>query len=164
MSVAVVIVLVALIAFLAVAFRGAPYVPTHRRWVQRALEHVPKKGLLVDLGSGDGVVLKAAAERGQRGLGIELNPLLVVIARWRLRRYRGLAAVQWGDFWRRPLPDETTAIFVFAAGPYIAKLVRHVSAESQRLGHGLTVVSYGFELPGLREVQRDGPLFVYRTN
>ncbi len=148
------------ICFLAVTFRGAPYVPTHRKWVKRAIELASKDGLLVDLGSGDGIVLKTAAKSGRRVLGIELNPILVAVSWLRLRNYRKLARVQMGDYWLMHLPDDTTTVFVFLAGPYMKKLDVYLEREVIRLGHELTLISYGFSLPGVPVVRADGPLVV----
>jgi ribosomal protein L11 methylase PrmA len=70
-------VLVILFGFV-VAF-GAPYLPTLRPQITMALDMLDlKKGqTLLELGSGDGRVMMAAAERGWNVIGYELNPLLV---------------------------------------------------------------------------------------
>lgn len=154
--------LVIICSFLFVVFRGAPYIPTHRAWVERALDLAPSSGMLVDLGCGDGIILLSAAKRGRRSLGIELNPFLAVICRFRLRRYKQLASVHFGDFWRYQLPPDTSSVFVFLAGPFMHKLERFLSSQSQRLGHDITLISYGFELPAKASIHRDGPLIIYR--
>ena len=62
------------------AFTGAPYVPSHRRDVARAfreLYSLDANDVLVDIGSGDGVVLRQASQRGARAVGYEIHPLLV---------------------------------------------------------------------------------------
>ncbi|HEU5187306.1 MAG TPA: hypothetical protein VFT87_02260, partial [Candidatus Saccharimonadales bacterium] len=63
------------ICFGLVVFRGAPYVPTHKRAIKKMLQELPLKegDLMVDVGSGDGVVLKTAAEQGLRAIGYEIN-------------------------------------------------------------------------------------------
>lgn len=131
-----------------VVFRGAPYVPTHRKQVEQALDmlDVPKGSVLVDLGSGDGVFLKAAAERGYRAVGYELNPLLCIISYIRCWRYRDRVTVRLRDFWLTPLPADTRAVFVFLAGPYLKQL--HTKLTKEAKGTELTVISYGFEIPG----------------
>ena len=68
-----------------VAFTGAPYVPSRRRDLQKAFDELyrlKKTDMLVDIGSGDGVVLREASRRGARAIGYELQPLLVLISRW----------------------------------------------------------------------------------
>ena len=65
-----------------VAFRGAPYVPTHRRKIMAALDlmNLKSNDMVVDLGSGDGNFLIAAARRGWRAVGYEINPVLCLIS------------------------------------------------------------------------------------
>ena len=65
-------------SFLLIVVRGAPYVPTHGRDIEKLFELYRFRGtdVLVDLGSGDGRVLAAAAHRGVRAVGYELNPCL----------------------------------------------------------------------------------------
>lgn len=153
---------VALAAFLLVVLRGAPYVPTHKPAVERALDmlDLPKGATILDLGSGDGVVLKAAARRGYHAVGYEINPFLCVISYVRCWKYHDLVNVRWRDFWLSPLPEGVDAVFVFLAGPYLRKLHRKLLAER---GHTLSVVSYGFLIPGAGEpVESANALHLYR--
>jgi SAM-dependent methyltransferase len=72
--------------------KGAPWVPSRRPAIRRmlAMAGLKRGELLVDLGSGDGRVLIAAARRdGVRGLGVEIDPLRVVWSRLMIR-WRGL--------------------------------------------------------------------------
>jgi hypothetical protein len=68
-------------------FGALPWLPTSASRVRRALDALPlehtKAGQrFVDLGSGDGVAVIAAAERGMVAHGVELNPTLVILSRW----------------------------------------------------------------------------------
>lgn len=138
---------VAIALFLVVVLRGAPYVPTHRPSVERALDmlDMPKGSRLIDLGSGDGVFLKAAAERGYWVVGYEINPILCVVSYLRCWRYRNRVTVRWRDFWLTRLPADTDAVFVFLAGPYLHRLHKKLQRERTK---PLIVVSYGFLIPG----------------
>lgn len=135
-----------------VVLRGAPYVPTHAKQVEYALDllDVPRGSVLVDLGSGDGVFLKAAAERGYRVIGYELNPILCLISYIRCWKYRDRVTVRLRDFWLTPLPPEARAVFVFLAGPFLGRFDRKMRAEAQK--GKLSVVSYGFEIPGKKDL------------
>lgn len=137
-----------------VVFRGAPYVPTHRKQVEQALDmlDVPKGSTLVDLGSGDGVFLLAAAKRGYRAVGYELNVIMWLVSVVRCWRYRHLVSVRLRDFWLMPLPQDTKAVFVFLAGPYLKRLDAKLKKEAG--SKGLTVISYGFEIPGKKDKSR----------
>jgi SAM-dependent methyltransferase len=70
------------------AGKDVVWVPTPDRLVERMLElgRVTAGDVLIDLGSGDGRTVVAAAQRGASALGIELNPDLVKLARERARR------------------------------------------------------------------------------
>ena len=59
--------------------KDAVWVPTSQPMVERMLDHakVTPQDFVMDLGSGDGRTIIAAAKRGARGLGVEFNPELV---------------------------------------------------------------------------------------
>ncbi|KAM8838861.1 ATP synthase subunit C lysine N-methyltransferase [Synchiropus picturatus] len=61
-----------------------PATPTQVENVLHALRH--RRGTLVDIGSGDGRIVIAAARRGFQASGFELNPWLVWYSRYRAWR------------------------------------------------------------------------------
>lgn len=132
-----------------VVFRGAPYLPTRRTDIKRAFDELYKIGpddVLVDIGSGDGVVLREAVRRGARAIGVEINPFLVLSSRWASRKYPQVA-VLWRDMWRYQISPEATVVYVFGTSrdvPRIAAWVEQQVAEHQQ---ALVVISYGFKLP-----------------
>jgi hypothetical protein len=151
-----IIVLGLILLFGLTAFYGAPYVPTHRKQVEVALDllsdHLRKGDTVLDLGSGDGVFVLAAAKRGFRAIGYEINPLLCIIAWCRCWRYRSLASIKLRDFWLTPSPH-VKAIFMFGGGPFMKRLGRKLSAERATRTEPLFVVSYGFPIPGYESSQ-----------
>lgn len=151
------------LSWLAIVFVGAPYVPTRSRDLQLILKAAGlKKGeLIVDLGSGDGRLLLAAARSGFKARGYELNLFLVVLTWWRLRRHRDMASVTMADFWLRPLPDETKAVFVFLAQPFMERLRKKLEREAKRLGRDIMLVSYGFAFKDLAPERTEGSLVIY---
>src|SRR5688572_13654535 len=152
-----------ILLFGAVVFRGAPYVPTHRRSVGHALDllELKKDELLVDLGSGDGNVLRAAAARGHRAVGYEINPILCVIAKLRCLHYRGRVSVRLRDFWLAELPPDTKAIFVFLAGPHMRHMAAKIEKEMAKRHEPLKVLSYGFAIPGYLPKKISNGLYFY---
>jgi SAM-dependent methyltransferase len=74
------------------AGRDAVWVPTPLVLVEKMLDlaKVTPKDFVMDLGSGDGRNIIAAAKRGVRGLGVEYNPDLVEFSR-RLAEKEGVA-------------------------------------------------------------------------
>lgn len=146
-----------------VVFFGAPYVPSQRRFVRKAFEELYPLGpedVLVDIGSGDGLVLRQAAARGARSVGFELNPVLVLISRWLSRREKRVHIVL-ANFWMKPLPDDTTVVYSFGVGRDVKKLTRKLQYEADRLRRPLSLLSFGHQLPmkpaGMRE-----PYYLYR--
>lgn len=152
-----------LLLFGAVAFRGAPYVPTHRRSVNGAMDllNLNKGDLVLDLGSGDGKVLKAAAMRGYKALGYEINPVLFVISKIITSHQRNQITILWRDFWLTEWPRETKAVFVFLAGPHMNHLARKLQQEMSHRSEPLIVLSYGFDIPGYLPKKISQGLYLY---
>ncbi len=156
-----------IILFGAVAFRGAPYVPTHRRTIVEALDMLEAHGglekgdLVVDLGSGDGSVLMHAARRGYRAVGYDLNVLLNFIAWLRCWRNHLHVKIHLHDFWIANWPSDTKAVFVFLAGPYMNKLKRKIDTEMAKRSEPLLVVSNGFAIPGVLPKRISRGLYLY---
>ena len=66
------------------AMRGAPFVPTPRKTMEKMLEEIDVKPghILYDLGCGDGRFVRLAARKyGAKAIGIELNPLVYLYAK-----------------------------------------------------------------------------------
>lgn len=129
-----------------VAFTGAPYVPSKRRDVQRALTELYPIGVndvLVDIGSGDGIVLREASARGARAVGYEIHPLLVLLSRW-LSRADERVTVRQSNFWRADLPKDTTVVYTFGDSRDIEKMAAYVQQQTNRIGHEVAFISYAF--------------------
>ncbi len=159
-----VLLLVFLFGF--VVFRGAPYVPTRGRDIKHLLDEIYPLGaddLLVDIGSGDGLVLRAAARKGARALGYELNPVLVVVSRLLSRRHQNIE-VKLADFWLVSFPEATTVVYTFGDARDINKMALKTQNEASRLGKKLIFISYGFSLKDYQPVISSGPFFIYQIN
>jgi hypothetical protein len=155
-----ILIWVVILSFGFIVLRGAPYVPSRRRYIERAftaLYPLGKKDVLVDIGSGDGIVLRIASEHGATAIGYELNPILVIISRVLSRRHKQ-ASVILADFWLTPLPDNTTVVYAFTVTRDIKKMTRRITSESTRLGRPIRLISYGNTLPG---VTLDGAIDAY---
>ncbi len=156
---AIVVVVVAAV-WLGTVFFGPPYVPTHRRQLRRLFDELSlgEHDHLVDLGSGDGQVLLECARRGARASGVELNPFLVAIAKWRLRHYTR-ATVRLGNIWNYRLPEDATYVFVFFAGDFMGRLERFL--KHRKMHRPVKLISYGFELEGYRPSKTIGAFYIY---
>jgi hypothetical protein len=153
------------VCFGLVVFRGAPYVPTHKKSAVVTLKTLPlKKGdLVVDLGSGDGVFLKSAAKLGYRAVGYELNPILCAISYFRCWKFRKQVKVIWGDFWLNDLPKDTKAVYVFLASSFMQKFKTKMQAEAVKLKRPIYVASNGFELAGIKPINIVRGVNVYKV-
>src|SRR5690606_15342477 len=109
---------------------GAPYLPTLGRQQEVALELLDLKPgqTLLELGSGDGRMLVAAAKRGIRAVGYELNPLLFAYSWLVTRRYRRLVTVKCVNFWQASWP-QTDGIYVFLLDKFMPKLHTKITQE-----------------------------------
>ena len=127
------------------AFIGAPFLPIRRPDVEAALDlaEVTAGQTVVDLGSGDGRLLLAAARRGAHGVGYEINPLLWLWSLAATWRYRQLITIHLGDLWQAKFGD-CDVVYVFMVQRYINRLDRKLARELKR---PTKVVSYVFELP-----------------
>ncbi|MCP4666533.1 MAG: class I SAM-dependent methyltransferase [Deltaproteobacteria bacterium] len=148
--------------------RGALFVTTSSVRIRAFLDAVPMHGseVFVDLGCGDGRVLRAARRRyGVRAVGFEINLLAYVIARVLGLGVKGVR-IRWGNFWSKEI-GKANVVFCYLFPDVMERLAGKLENE---LGPGARVVSCNFPLPGwhpekvLRpESSRHGdPIFVYQ--
>ena len=143
----------AVVVFIGIsAFFGAPYIPTLRRDVRRMFDElapISKSDVVLDLGSGDGVVLREITKRGAKAVGYELHPFFVGVSRL-LSFGNKRITIKWANMWTEPFPDDVSLVYAFAVGRDGKKLVRKVQHEADRLGRPLPIVCYGNPLPGIK--------------
>ena len=158
------IVLGVVLIFAVMALTGAPYVPSLVKELRLAFTKLYKLGpkdLVVDLGSGDGVVLKVASEYGAKGFGVELNPFLVLLAKWRLRKNKDIK-VKCGNLFKVDFPAETTVVYLFGDARDIEGMKTAIRTQAQKLGRDLWVISNGFELPGYKPAKKYRAYYLYK--
>ncbi len=149
---------------LPVFYRGGPYVPTSPERVQSmvALAAITPDDVVIDLGSGDGRLVAAAALAGaKRAIGYEINPSLVRYARWLAKR-RGLSGRT--AFMRTSLWDAdvrgATVVFLYQL-PFVMDGIEKKLREE--LPPGGRVVSNGFPFKQWPEAHAQGHIRLYRT-
>lgn len=136
-------------------FFGAPYVPSLRKDAKRmfdSLYTLSSKDVVIDFGSGDGLILREVSRRGAHAIGYEVNPLLVLVSRV-LSRNDPRVAVHAANFWLVKFPQETTLVYAFSVTRDGKRLVRKLQREADRLNKDLAVICYGSQLPGVTPVQ-----------
>jgi hypothetical protein len=152
--------LIALFPFGVGAVFGAPYVPLLPSLRDPILDlaGIQPGQTLVDLGSGDGSLLLAAAQRGVRCIGYEINPILWLISMYSTRHYRHLVTIQLRNYWRCPLPS-ADVIFIFLIARHMTRLDAKLRTE---LTHPTTVISMTFAIPDRRPDQERPFAYRYR--
>lgn len=146
-----------------VAFTGAPYVPSKRSDLRRAfteLYPLSDRDVLVDIGSGDGVVLREASRCGARAVGYEIHPILVWLSRW-LSRHDKRVDVCAVNFWKTPLPSDVTVVYTFGEDRDIGRMYTYVQAQATELNHNIMFISYAFEVAGVSAAKTVGAHHLY---
>lgn len=152
-----VIVLVLVFGFV-VAF-GPPYLPTRRRNIAAALDLLNLKPgeTLLELGSGDGRVALAAAKRGWKVVGIELNPLLIIISKLYTWRYRRQVRILWGSYFAVKWPP-ADGIFTFMISRHMPALDKRIAAWHKKPAR---LASFAFRIPGKKPSAQKEGVFLY---
>lgn len=144
-----------------VVFVGAPYLPTKKHTINNAFRLAGLKPgqHLLELGSGDGRVLLAAAKRGIHATGYELNPLLALWSWFLTLRYRKYVKVHWGNYWLAKWP-ETEVIYVFLLQKYMKKLDNKIIRSYS--GKHVKLVSLAFTIPDRKPAKQAADLYLYQ--
>jgi hypothetical protein len=153
------IVIVLVLLFGLVVIVGPPYLPTKKRQIETALDllQLQPGQTMLELGSGDGRVMLAAARRGVQVVGYELNPLLVLISWLWTRRYRKYVRVVWGNYWTKNWPP-ADAIFTFMLPRQMARLDRKIEAWHTR---PVRFASFAFFVPNKQPRHAQDGVFLY---
>jgi len=163
---ALIVGLLAVLYFVFASFAwGAGYQPTPRRSVEAMfrLARIGPEDTVYDLGAGTGaVILRAARDHGARAVGVEVEPLRVLILRLR-RRWspaRERIVIHWGNLFDLDFrPATVVAVFLW---PEAMHRLRPIF-EAQ-LRPGARLVSHYHLLPGYlpTESDPDAKVYLYR--
>jgi SAM-dependent methyltransferase len=156
------------VALVLPATRGALYVSTSRKRIGAFLDAVPMQAgqVLVDLGCGDGRVLRCARRRySVMAIGYELNLMAYTIARLLGWGMKGVE-IKLRNFWKADL-SKADIIFCYLFPDVLQDLCVKLKKE---LKPGAVVVSCNFALPQwppdtvLRPGQslHNDPIYVYK--
>jgi SAM-dependent methyltransferase len=148
--------------------RGALFIPTSSIRIKTFLDALPmnSKEFFLDLGCGDGRVLREARNRyGVKAMGFEVNLFAYLVAKVLSFRFEGVQ-IRWRNFWEVDL-GHADVVFCYLFPDVMERLAKKLEAE---LRPGAKVVSSNFPLPGWRPFQvlrppsghhRD-PIYIYR--
>jgi len=156
------IIFVILLSLLVTFFTGAIWSPTPMKTVRRMLQMAwVKPGEKVyDLGSGDGrIAIAAAREFGATSVGIEVNPLLVLLAKLKVASagLRDAVKIVRGNLYDHSFRDaDVVAIYLSPQGN--KRLREKLERE---LKDGARVVSHRWQFKGWEPVKVDEKRKVY---
>jgi hypothetical protein len=138
---------------------------TPKRQINAALDLLARDGAagksFCDLGSGDGAAVIAAAQRGYKAHGIELNPALLLWSKLQARRagVHATATFEGGNMFEHNLSKYDT-LMCFGVAPLMPRLAAKVRAEAQ---DGTRIVLYRFQFPeGWPVLEQEGSVRLYK--
>eukprot|EP00099_Drosophila_melanogaster_P013441 NP_001303427.1 uncharacterized protein Dmel_CG3337, isoform B [Drosophila melanogaster] len=144
-------------SFVAPAFRRIclPYVPATTEQIQNVLSFLPKNsaGKLLDIGSGDGRIVVAAAQHcgALKADGVELNPWLVYYSRLAALRHSVSKRTRFfrRDLWKFDIKDYNFVV-IFGVEQMMQDLEHKLIAECP---HNTKIIACRFPLPSLEHVK-----------
>ena len=122
------------------------WVPTSPELVEKMLDlaKVTADDFVIDLGSGDGRMVIAAAKRGARAMGVEFNPAMVTLAKQRATEagVAGRAMFVEGDMYEADISKATVlALFL------LPENLRRLEPKFRALPPGTRIVVNTFGIP-----------------
>lgn len=137
-------VVAVVLLFGVIAFIGAPYVPSQKKYIRRVFRYIElgSSDVLVDIGSGDGIVLRTASRFGAVAVGYEINPILILISKLLSAGDQKVSVVS-GNFWKAKLPERTTIVYAFSVSRDELKLTKLMQREANRLQRPLRLLCLG---------------------
>lgn len=141
---------------------GAFYYPSKIAEIQAMLKvaEVTKKDTVVDLGSGDGVILFEAAKLGAKAIGYEINPFLVKKTREKIKKLKleHLVSVHLKNFWKVDF-NEATVITLYCFPEFMNKLERVLN---KKLTHPIRFVSNRYQFPRKKYFKKLKEAYLYK--
>lgn len=156
------ILIIIIFTFFLPVLIGAPYLPTSLEKVKKIIELADLKlgEKLVDLGCGDGRILIAAAKNGISVVGYEIDPLLCILAKRKIKKagFENLVKIYCQSFWRINL-EQFDVVIIFGAPGIMDRLEKKLLKE---LKIGARIISYIFPFPKWELEKKESGIFVYR--
>lgn len=141
---------------------GAPYAPVADNRIETMVKLLkPKRGdKFVDLGSGDGRIVIAFAKLRVESHGFEINPILVAISRFRIRRLglQNKAFIHFKDFWMEDL-SKFNLVGLYGIAHMMGRLEKKLVKE---LKPGSKITANYFKFPRLQPAKKENNIWFYR--
>ena len=167
-ALALVILMLISIPTVMAMINGAPFVPTPMNRVKKmvALSKIKKGQRVYDLGCGDGrFVYIAANQYGAKATGIELSPIVYLLAKVRQLFWRSKAQIRFGNFKFYDLSD-AEIIFCYLLPETLKKIQPDLDKQ---LKPGTKIYSYAFTIPNWKLIEKEdrnakknlAPVYIY---
>lgn len=144
---------------------GSPYVKTKNKRIEVILSYanLKPKQRFIDLGCGDGIVVRYAVQKYKvYGTGIDINPLLIYRAKIMavLQKLKGIKFRKENIF--KADIKKADVIYLFLLPKLLVKLKDKLQKESKK---NALIISHGFEIEGWKKYQikkiKDKPFSTY---
>jgi len=140
----------------------APWWRTNKKTAKAIIDlgKIGKGSMVFDLGCGDGEVLIAAAKKGAKGVGIEIDPLRFWIAKFRAKRNGVSSDLKFirGSFFDQNI-SEANIIVVYLIPKTLNKLLPKFKKELKK---ETKIISFRYEMNMKpTKVDRKNSLFLY---
>ena len=171
-SVILLLVILTFIFFAIDLFLDLPYVATKNEKIKTIIklanikkavgpESNRRRETVVDLGSGDGRLLFAAARAGAHAIGYEINPFLILFtklkAQFSLSQVRDLIAIKKQNLWKADL-KVADIIFVYGRKRTMQKFEDFVFEKAKR---GTRVLVNTNPFPNKKSLKSQNGIFLY---
>ena len=164
----IVTILLSLLALVTVAYiiyiqliPGAFYYPSAPNRVKTIFDNIKisAKDTVIDLGSGDGRLLIAAAKKGAKAIGYEMNPALVHQSRQKVKdlKLSKSIKIEAKNFWHADL-SQATVICVYQFPKYITKLEKILKKSKKPV----TVISNDYPFPNQKPYLTKNKIHFYK--
>lgn len=158
--IAIIVIILIFLSWISFSFFGAPFQPSSNRELREMifLADLKKGQKTADLGSGDGKVVIEFAKRGAEAHGFEINPLLVWLARRKIKRL-GLknAFIHRKNFWKQDFSefDIVTSFQIYYVMPGLEEKFK------KELKKGARVISNTWTFPNWKPKKQEGKVYLY---
>jgi len=140
---------------------GAFYYPSAPDRIKTIFDNIKisKKDTVVDLGSGDGRILIAAAKKGAKAIGYEMNLSVAHRSRQKIKNLNlsNLITIKTKNFWHADL-SSATVICVYQFPKYIARLEKILKKSP----HPVTVISNDYPFPNQKPYLIENRIYFYK--
>lgn len=145
-------------------FSGGEWLPTPQHIVDKMLKLAGVNGndIVYDLGSGDGKIILSAAKLGAKSIGVELDPLRVLMSRIKIK-LSGLknAKIELGNLYNTNIKT-ASVVTLFLLPKTMEKLETKLKNELRK---GVKVVSYRFAFRRWKPMRTDkeNKIYLYKV-